>query len=68
MLIRWIGQDNVSWGAPRIHGELRKLGVAVSRTTIAKYMVRRPGPPSQTWGTFLHTTPVHWSLEVRIRS
>jgi hypothetical protein len=53
-LIRWINRDNVSWGAPRIHGELRKLGVAVSRTTIAKYMVRRPGPPSQTWGTFLH--------------
>lgn len=53
-LIRWISQDNVLWGAPRIHGELRKLGVTVPRTTIAKYMVRRPGPSSLTWGTFLH--------------
>ena len=52
-LIRRMSQENVLWGAPRIQGELAKLGVRVSRTTIAKYMVRRPGPPSPTWCTFL---------------
>ncbi len=52
-LIRRMSQEHVLWGAPRIQGELAKLGVQVSRTTIAKYMVRRPGPPSPTWCTFL---------------
>ena len=41
------------WGAPRIHGELLKLGMAVSQATVAKYIVRRRRPPSQTWRTFL---------------
>ena len=41
------------WGAPRIHGELQKLGISVSQSTIAKYMRRHPRPPSQTWRTFL---------------
>ena len=41
-------------GAPRIHGELGKLGIQVSETTVAKYMVRHRRPPSQTWRTFLN--------------
>jgi transposase InsO family protein len=41
------------WGAPRIHGELLKLGIAVSQATVAKYMSRRRRPPSPTWRTFL---------------
>jgi transposase InsO family protein len=41
------------WGAPRIHGELLKLGIDVGQTTVAKYMARRRGPPSQGWKTFL---------------
>ncbi len=41
------------WGAPRIHGELLKLGIEVSQTTVAKYLVRERKPPSQTWRTFL---------------
>ena len=41
------------WGAPRIHGELLKLGIDVGQTTVAKYMVRRRQPPSQGWKTFL---------------
>ena len=45
--------ENRFWGAPRIHGELLKLGYDVCESTIAKYMVRRPGPPSQTWQTFI---------------
>ena len=41
-------------GAPRIHGELLKLGFAVAQSSVAKYMVKRRGPPSQGWRTFLH--------------
>jgi transposase InsO family protein len=44
---------NPRWGAPRIHGELLKIGIEVSQATVAKYMVRHPKPPSQTWRTFL---------------
>jgi transposase InsO family protein len=53
MLIRTMSQANPLWGAPRIHGELRKLGITLSQSTVAKYMVRRRRPPSQTWRTFL---------------
>jgi hypothetical protein len=52
-LIRWMSRDNTLWGAPRIHGELLKLGIDLSQTTVAKYMVRRSGGSSQTWRTFL---------------
>jgi len=45
---------NPGWGAPRIHGELSKLGIQVSETTVAKYMVRHRRPHSQTWRTFLN--------------
>ena len=44
---------NPLWGAPRIHGELQKLGISVSESTVAKYMQRQRRPPSQTWRTFL---------------
>jgi hypothetical protein len=44
--------DNPLWGAPRIHGELLKLGFEVAQSSVAKYMVKRAGPPSQGWGTF----------------
>jgi putative transposase len=52
-LIRTIFEANPLWGAPRIHGELRKLGIQVSQATVAKYMRRRSRPPSQSWRTFL---------------
>src|SRR5712692_8085453 len=52
-LIRQMRHANPLWGAPRIHGELRKLGIEVSETTVAKYLGRRGGPPSQSWRTFL---------------
>jgi putative transposase len=52
-LIRTISTANPLWGAPRIHGELLKLGIAVWQTSVAKYMVRHRRPPSQTWKTFL---------------
>ena len=42
-----------TWGAPRIHGELLKLGIAIAEATVGHYMVRRRPPPSQTWRTFL---------------
>jgi putative transposase len=52
-LIRSMSDANPRWGAPRIHGELLKLGIEVSQSTVAKYIVRRRRPPSQTWRTFL---------------
>src|SRR3954468_1041352 len=52
-LIREMSLANPLWGAPRIHGELLKLGFDVSQTTVAKYMTTRRGPPSQGWKTFL---------------
>ena len=48
---------NPLWGAPRIHGELRKLGIEVAERTVSRLMPKRPTPPSQTWRTFL-TNPV----------
>ena len=44
---------NVLWGAPRLHGELLKLGIQVSQATVANYMVKHRKPPSQSWRTFL---------------
>jgi len=52
-LIRNMSRDNPLWGAPRIHGELLKLGIDVGETSVGKYMVRHRKPPSQTWRTFL---------------
>jgi hypothetical protein len=45
--------ENPLWGAPRIHGELLKLGFEVAQSSVAKYMVKRHGPPSQGWRTFV---------------
>ena len=53
-LIRRMSKENPLWGAPRIHGELLKLGFEIAELTVSKYMVRRRRPPSQTWRTFLH--------------
>jgi transposase InsO family protein len=52
-LIHEMSMANPLWGAPRIHGELLKLGINVGQTSVAKYMARRRGPPSQGWKTFL---------------
>ena len=52
-LIREVSLANPLWGAPRIHGELLKLGIEVGQTTVAKYMARGRRPPSQSWKTFL---------------
>ncbi len=52
-LIRQMSIDNPLWGAPRIHGELLKLGFEMAQSMVAKYMVKRWGPPSQGWRTFL---------------
>ena len=52
-LIRRMSIDNPLWGAPRIHGELLKLGFEVAQSSVAKYMVKRHGPPSPGWRTFL---------------
>ena len=52
-LVRRMCEENPLWGAPRIHGELLKLGFDVAQSTVSKYMLRRRGPPSQGWKTFL---------------
>ena len=52
-LIRRMCRENSGWGAPRIHGELLKLGIDIGETSVSKYMVRGRKPPSQTWHTFL---------------
>ena len=53
VLIRQMSTENLLWGAPRIHGELLKLGFSVAQSSVAKYMVKRRGPPSQGWRIFL---------------
>src|ERR1700716_1732356 len=52
-LIRQMSTENLLWGAPRIHGELLKLGFELAQSSVAKYMVKHRGPPSQGWRTFL---------------
>src|SRR6516162_7127156 len=52
-LIRKMCRENPGWGAPRIHGELLKLGIDIGESSVSKYMVRGRKPPSQTWRTFL---------------
>jgi putative transposase len=49
-----MSSDNPLWGAPRIHGELLKLGFEISQSTVSKYIPRRPPDPDQRWKTFLH--------------
>ena len=51
-LIREMCLANPTWGAPRIHGELLKLGIEIAESTVGQYLVRRRPPPSQTWRTF----------------
>ena len=52
-LIREMSRANWLWGAPRIHGELLKLGIEVAESTVGKYMFKRPRRPGQSWTTFL---------------
>ena len=48
-----MSRENPLWGAPKIHGELLKLGFDISETSVSKYLVRGKGSPSQSWRTFL---------------
>ena len=52
-LIRDMCRANPLWGAPRVHGELTKLGISISQAAVSKYMIRHRKPPSQTWRSFL---------------
>jgi hypothetical protein len=52
-LVRQMSTENLLWGAPRIHGELLKLGFELAQSSVAKYMVKHRAPPSQGWRTFL---------------
>src|SRR6201998_3650002 len=57
VLIRRMSVENPLWGAPRIHGELLKLGFDLAQSSVAKYMVKRRGAPRQGWRTFLRNYP-----------
>src|SRR5262245_35038691 len=59
VLIRRMSVENLLWGAPRIHGELLKLGFSVAQSTVAKYMAARGEPSGQSWGTFLRNHAPH---------
>src|ERR1700756_4340410 len=56
VLIRRMSIENPLWGAPRIHGELLKLGIEVAQSSVAKYMVKRRGPPARDGGPSCVTT------------
>jgi hypothetical protein len=56
-LIGRLAEENALWGAPRIHGELLKLGVIVSERTVSRYLRERPKRPSQTWRTLVAKSP-----------
>ena len=58
-LIRRMSRDNVLWGAPRIQGELLKLGFAVAQSTVARYMAKNDDPSGQSWSTFLRNHAPH---------
>ena len=58
-LIRMMSRDNPLWGAPRIHGELLKLGIDIAQSTVAKYMLRRRRLPSPGWRAFLRNHTAH---------
>ena len=58
-LVRQMSRENPLWGAPRIHGELLKLGLEIAQSSVAKYIERRRGPPSQGWKTFLRNHAPH---------
>ncbi len=63
-LIRKMAEADPLWGAPRIHGELLKLGINLSERTVSRLMPKRLKPPSQTWKTFLNN---HIQDLVRLR-
>jgi hypothetical protein len=58
-LIRRMSIENALWGAPRVHGELLKLGFIVAQSTVAKYMAKKGDPSGQSWGTFLRNHAPH---------
>ena len=66
-LIRTISRDNPLWGAPRIHGELLKLGIDIAQSTVAKYMSRRHGPRSPGWQAFLRNHTAHIARHRSVR-
>jgi hypothetical protein len=57
--VRQMSRENPLWGAPRIHGELLKLGIKIAQSSVAKYMDRRRGPSSRGWKTFLRNHALH---------
>ena len=67
-LIRRMAAENLLWGAPRIHGELLKLGISVSERTVSRYLQGRKTAPSQSWRTFLANEFSQWALASTVTS
>lgn len=67
-LIERLAEENRLWGAPRIHGELLKLGIGVSERTVSRYPRGRPRRPSQTWRTFLENHLGQFTLMSQVLS
>ncbi len=64
-LIRKMSRANPLWGAPRIHGELLKLGIDISQASVGKYMIRPRRPPSPSWRAFLDNHVFPWDTAPR---
>lgn len=67
-LIGRLADENRLWGAPRIHGELLKLGVVVSERTVSRYLRERPKRPSQTWRTFIANHVGQFEFDAQVLS
>jgi hypothetical protein len=65
-LIRKMANANPLWGAPRIHGELLKLGFEISERTVSRLIPKQRKEPSQTWKTFLTNHVSHWKCSPRM--
>jgi transposase len=65
-LIEQIAAANPLWRAPRIHGELQMLGIAISERTVSRILRRLRRPPNQTWRTFLPTMSAKWSPSISL--
>jgi hypothetical protein len=57
-----MSKENPLWGAPRIHGELLKLGFEIAESTVSKYRIRRGGPPSQSWRRHCHVEVFYFEI------
>jgi hypothetical protein len=66
-LIHTMATANPTWGAPHVHGELKKLGFKISERTVSRLMPKKTGKPSQTWMAFFEITSAKWSRSISLQ-